>query len=77
MNSDKLTQKTIETINNATAMARENDNQYVTAEHLFYALVDADGGLIPTLFGRMGVDCDGVLAALDGGRLRRGQIRHV
>ena len=66
MNSDKLTQKTIETINNATAMARENDNQYVTAEHLFYALVDADGGLIPTLFGRMGVDCDGVLAALDG-----------
>ena len=30
MNSDKLTQKTIETINAATAMARENDNQYHT-----------------------------------------------
>ncbi len=66
MNSDKLTQKTIETINAATAMARENDNQYVTPEHLLYALADADGGLIPTLLGRMGVDCDGLLSALDG-----------
>ncbi len=75
MNSDKLTQKTIETINAATAMARENDNQYLTAEHLLYALVDADGGLIPTLLGRMGVDCDGVLAALDSaiGKLPRVQ----
>ena len=45
MNSEKLTQKTIETINSATAMARENDNQYVTPEHLLYALLDADGGL--------------------------------
>ena len=66
MNSDKLTQKTIETINSATAMARENDNQYVTPEHLLYALVDADGGLIPSLLGKMGVDCDGMLSALDG-----------
>jgi ATP-dependent Clp protease ATP-binding subunit ClpB len=65
MNSDKLTQKTIETINNATAMARENDNQYVTPEHLLYALLDADGGLIPTLLGRMGADCDGILSGLD------------
>ena len=65
MNSDKLTQKTIETINAATAMARENDNPYVTPEHLFYALLDADGGLIPTLFGRMGADCDAMLSALD------------
>ncbi len=66
MNSDKLTQKTIEVINAATAMARENDNQYVTPEHLLYALVDADGGLIPTLLGRMGADCDAILSALDG-----------
>jgi ATP-dependent Clp protease ATP-binding subunit ClpB len=65
MNSDKLTQKTIETINNATAMARENDNQYVTPEHLLYALLDADGGLIPTLLGRMGADCDALLSGLD------------
>ena len=65
MNSDKLTQKTIETINAATAMARENDNQYVTPEHLLYALLDADGGLIPTLLGRAGADVDAMLSALD------------
>ena len=65
MNSDKLTQKTVETINAATAMARENDNQYVTPEHLLYALLDADGGLIPTLMGRMGADTDAMLSALD------------
>ena len=75
MNSEKLTQKTIEAINAATAMARENNNQYVTPEHLLYALVDADGGLIPTLLGRMGVDCDALLSELDGviGRLPRVQ----
>ena len=75
MNSDKLTQKTIETINSATAMARENDNQYVTPEHLLYALLDADGGLIPTLLGRMGASCDEMLSALDAaiGRMPRVQ----
>ena len=65
MNSEKLTQKTIETINSATAMARENGNQYVTPEHLLYALLDADGGLIPTLLGRVGADCDAMLSQLD------------
>ena len=65
MNSEKLTQKTIETINAATAMARENSNQYVTPEHLLYALLDADGGLIPTLLGRMGADVDALLSGLD------------
>ncbi len=75
MNSDKLTQKTIETINAATAMARENDNQYVTPEHLLYALLDADGGLIPTLLGRTGADVDSMLSALDAaiGRLPKVQ----
>ena len=75
MNSDKLTQKTIDAINSATAMARENDNQYVTPEHLLYALLDADGGLIPTLFGRMGADCDAMLSSLDAaiGKLPRVQ----
>ncbi len=65
MNAEKYTKKTIETINTAQAMAEENGNQYLTAEHLLYALIDQDGGLIGTLLGRMGADCDGVLAELD------------
>ena len=65
MNAEKYTKKTIETINTAQAMAQENGNQYLTSEHLLYALVDQDGGLIGTLLGRMGVDCDALLAELD------------
>ena len=65
MNAEKYTQKTIETINTAQAMAQENGNQYLTAEHLLYALVDQDGGLIGSLLSRMGADCDAILAELD------------
>ena len=65
MNADKYTQKTIETINTAQAMAQENGNQYLTAEHLLYALIDQDGGLIGSLLSRMGADCDAILAELD------------
>ncbi len=70
MNAEKYTQKTLETIKNAQSMAQENGNQYVTPEHLLYALVDQDGGLIPSLFGKMGVDCDGLLGEIDT-RIRR------
>ena len=65
MNAEKYTQKTLETIKNAQSTAQENGNQYVTPEHLLYALIDQDGGLIPSLFGKMGVDCDGLLGEID------------
>ena len=65
MNAQNFTQKTIETIQTAKSMALENQNQYITPEHLLYALVDQDGGLIPSLLQRMGVDCNAVLAELD------------
>ena len=65
MNANNYTQKTIEALRTAEAMAQENNNNYITPEHLLYALVDQDGGLIPTLFGKMGVDCNAVLSELD------------
>ena len=65
MNAQNFTQKTIETIQTAQSMAQENQNQYITPEHILYALVDQDGGLIPSLMGKMGVDCNTVLAELD------------
>ena len=65
MNAEKYTQKTLEAIKTAQSMAQENQNQYVTPEHLLYALVDQDGGLIPSLFGKMGVNCDELLSHLD------------
>ena len=65
MNAQNFTQKSIEAIQNSQRMAEENRNQYIMPEHLLYTLVDADGGLIPTLLGRMGVDCNGLLSELD------------
>ncbi|HNX13680.1 MAG TPA: ATP-dependent chaperone ClpB [Oscillospiraceae bacterium] len=65
MNTNQYTQKTIETINAAQGMAQENGNPYLMPEHLLYALVDQDGGLISSLFTKMGVDCDALLGELD------------
>ena len=65
MNAEKYTQKTLDAVKTAQNMAQENGNQYLTPEHLLYALVDQDGGLIASLFGKMGVDCDGLLSELD------------
>ena len=38
MNSEKLTQKSIEALNLATSTAKENGNQQVNSLHLLYAL---------------------------------------
>ncbi len=65
MNTQKFTQKTMEAIQTAQAMAAENENQSLTDAHLLYALVDQDGGLIPSILQKCGADCNGLLAALD------------
>ena len=65
MNAEKYTQKTLEAIQTAQSMAQENHNNYLMPEHLLYALIDQDGGLIPSLLGRMGVDCNATLSELD------------
>jgi len=62
MNAQNFTQKSIEAINTAQSMANENRNGYLQPEHLLYALVDQDGGLIPSLFNKMGVDCNQLLS---------------
>ena len=43
MNAEKYTQKTLDAVKTAQSMAQENGNQYLTPEHLLYALVDQDG----------------------------------
>ncbi len=65
MNTQNFTQKTIEAIQNAQNIACENNNQALQPEHLLYSLLDQDGGLIPSLFNKMGVDCNAILAELD------------
>ena len=65
MNAEKFTQKSLDAVRTAKSMAEENRNNYITPEHLLYALVDQDGGLIPSLLGKMKVDCNAILSELD------------
>ena len=54
MNAEKFTQKTIETINDAQNLARDKQNQTIAPEHLLYALLSQEGGLVVTLLYRIG-----------------------
>ena len=65
MNAQNFTQKSLEAVQTAQAMAQENRNSHIAPEHLLYALADQDGGLIPSLLGRMGVDVNAMLSELD------------
>ncbi len=65
MYAQKFTKKTLEALQRAQSMAIENSNMQVMPEHLLYALVDQEGGLIPQLLKKCGVDTDNLLALTD------------
>ena len=65
MNSQQFTQKSLEAIQTSQAMAKENHNPTIMPEHLLYALIDQDGGLIPSLLGKMQADSNAILSELD------------
>lgn len=55
MNIQKLTQKSIEAIQNAQSIAIENQNAQIEQEHLLLALLEQDNSLIRELLKKMGV----------------------
>ena len=60
MNTQKLTQKSLEAIQSANGLAIENQNQQIEQVHLLSALLGQEGGLIPQLFEKMGISVDNV-----------------
>ena len=58
MNAQKFTKKALEAVHSAQNIAIENQNIQIMPEHLLYALVDQDGGLVPMLLERAGVDTE-------------------
>lgn len=56
MNTQKLTQKSIEAIQNAQSYSVEYGNPQIEQEHLVYALMLQENGLIPELIKKMGID---------------------
>ena len=53
MNFEKLTHKSIEAVQNAGETARQNQNSQIEEIHLFYALLQKDGDLIPEALKRL------------------------
>jgi ATP-dependent Clp protease ATP-binding subunit ClpB len=58
MNIEKLTVKVQGAINDARVIAISNKHQNVDVIHIFMALISQEDGLIPNIFGKMGVDID-------------------
>ena len=56
MNANKFTQKSIEAVSLAQNTAIEYQNQAVAPEHLLYALLKQENGLVSNLLSKMGAD---------------------
>ena len=65
LSPEKLTQKSLDALKTAQTLAVERNNVQVTPEHLAYALISQDGGLIGSLFEKMGCDTRTLLARLE------------
>ncbi len=74
MNVQKLTQKSIEAIQEAQKLASNYHNPQVEQEHLFLTLVEQEGGLIGSLLQKMGVDIQSIGQALEANIRRMPQI---
>lgn len=56
MNTQNMTAKSVEALNAAQRLARENGNREIDQQHLLAALIGQDGGLIPQLLTKIGVN---------------------
>ena len=58
LNTNNLTQKSLEAIQQAQSIAVSYQNMNIEQQHLLLALTEAEDGLIPQLLKKMGVDID-------------------
>jgi ATP-dependent Clp protease ATP-binding subunit ClpB len=64
MNMQKFTQKSLEAVQAAQAIAQEYGNQQIEQAHLLYALLTAEDGLVPQLLTKMGLTLPSFTAAV-------------
>lgn len=64
MNAQKLTQKSLEALQEAQSIASRNSNQAVDQQHLMLALLSQENGLVPQLFVKMDIAPENIEAAL-------------
>ena len=63
MNMNQFTQKSLEAIQAAQALAVEYGNQQIEQPHLLCALIEQEGGFIPQLLTNMGLTIESFRAA--------------
>ena len=65
MDARNMTQKSVEALQIAQTVALEHNNMQICPEHLFYALVADEGGLIPNILTKLSLAPSGVLDAAE------------
>ena len=58
MNANKMTQKSIEAVQNAQSLCSGYQNNAIEPVHILTALLQQADGLIPQLMQRIGIDAD-------------------
>ena len=64
MDINRMTQKTQEALQSAQSLAVRSGHVEVDGEHLLLALLEQDGGLVPRLVARLGIDIGSLIAAV-------------
>ena len=67
MRLDQFTVKAQEALTSAQTVAEKADHPEVTAEHLLKALLEQEGGVVPSALGKLGVNAGAVAAEVDKG----------
>ncbi|MBQ8393644.1 MAG: type VI secretion system ATPase TssH, partial [Clostridia bacterium] len=65
MNVQNFTEKSLEALKSAQRLAKEYGNQSLECEHLLYALVSQEEGLVPEILRKLEVSVDTVKSQLD------------
>ena len=65
MNAEKYTQKSVEAVREAQELVIRNQNMQIDQQHLLYALLNQEGGLIAQLMKKMHIDTARMLSACD------------
>ena len=65
MNAEKYTQKSLEAVREAQELVIRNQNMQIDQQHLLYALVNQEGGLIAQMLKKLRIDPAKLLAACD------------
>ncbi|MFA6937759.1 MAG: ATP-dependent chaperone ClpB [Treponema sp.] len=66
MNYDQFTLKTQDAIQEASSLAQKNDHSEIGLEHLLYALLKQQDGIVPPIVERIGVQTNVLLADVQG-----------